>query len=446
MKKKLALLTAGALLSAATAVPACAATARRDAGANAQLRQVELVQGAARDMPLGQAINAIVPRDFTVRTAGIARELLDEPVSWTGGRAWTEVLEDLLDSYPELSLDVALGARRVTVRQLSQREKSAALRAATEQAMRREARAESPEAPRRTRAVLTQRGPMAEATEPAPVAHAQPVSNPAQDASLAVMQMAIQTTTQTAIQSAVQTALQYANQSSRVGGAREGQSVASPGLPAPSAPRLAPVTAVLPTPAPAALGRPAPVASSATAAPTGAPTATVTAGAPAAGAAVAAAPSSAGASAAPAAASAGTGTAPVSNGTAASATGTQAPAAARTAATTPNAAAGGSSAASAASATPVAEKKPAPVLPTWEILPADRSVRTALERWTSSAGWQLSWELAVDYPVAARSSITGSFETAVEAVAQSLGRAEVPVKAIMYRGNRVLRIVAKGTE
>ncbi|UTY59690.1 toxin co-regulated pilus biosynthesis Q family protein [Massilia sp. erpn] len=457
MKKKLALLTAGALLSAATAVPACAATARRDAGANAQLRQVVLVQGAARDMPLGQAINAIVPREFTVRTAGIARELLDEPVSWAGGRAWTEVLEDLLEPYPELALDVALGARRVTVRQLSQGARSAALRAETEQAMRREARAESAEAPRRTRAVLTQRGAMVEATEAMPATHAQPVSNPAQDASLAVMQMAIQTTTQTAIQSAVQTALQYANQSSRAGSVREGQSAAAPVLPAPSAApvaRTAPVTAALATPSPVA-ARPASVAASAAVAPAGAAAATTAAGT--GGAVATGAASSTGPSAAPAAGGAATATAPASNGAAVSAAGTQVASAATAAAPaggaqTPSAARAASKAAegvpvaSAASTAPAPDKKPAAVLPTWEILPADRSVRTALERWTSSAGWQLSWELAVDYPVAARSAITGSFETAVEAVAQSLGRAEVPVKAIMYRGNRVLRIVAKGTE
>lgn len=80
----------------------------------------------------------------------------------------------------------------------------------------------------------------------------------------------------------------------------------------------------------------------------------------------------------------------------------------------------------------------------WEIFPSDRTLNTSLMRWASAAGWQLIWELPVDYAVETRTSISGSFEEAVAIVARSMESAEIPMKAIFYKGNNVLRIVAKG--
>jgi hypothetical protein len=82
----------------------------------------------------------------------------------------------------------------------------------------------------------------------------------------------------------------------------------------------------------------------------------------------------------------------------------------------------------------------------WEILPSDITLNTSLMRWASAAGWQLIWELPVDYAVEARTSISGSFEEAVTVVARSMESAEIPMKAIFYKGNNVLRIVAKGDQ
>ena len=82
----------------------------------------------------------------------------------------------------------------------------------------------------------------------------------------------------------------------------------------------------------------------------------------------------------------------------------------------------------------------------WEIVPADKTLNTALARWAATAGWQLLWELPVDYAVDARTSVPGTFEEAVGMVAESMETAEIPMKAIFYEGNRVLRIVAKGAE
>lgn len=83
---------------------------------------------------------------------------------------------------------------------------------------------------------------------------------------------------------------------------------------------------------------------------------------------------------------------------------------------------------------------------TWEIIVSDKTLNAALARWASKAGWQLVWELPVDYAVETRTTVHGSFEEAVGTVARSMESAEIPMKAMFYQGNKVLRIVAKGAE
>jgi len=46
----------------------------------------------------------------------------------------------------------------------------------------------------------------------------------------------------------------------------------------------------------------------------------------------------------------------------------------------------------------------------------------------------------------ANAAFAGDFEDAVGAVARSMEHSEVPMKAIFYSGNKVLRIVAKGAQ
>lgn len=83
---------------------------------------------------------------------------------------------------------------------------------------------------------------------------------------------------------------------------------------------------------------------------------------------------------------------------------------------------------------------------TWEIIVSDKTLNGALARWASKAGWQLLWELPVDYAVEAKTTVHGSFEEAVGIVAKSMESAEIPMKVMFYQGNRVLRIMAKGAE
>jgi len=82
----------------------------------------------------------------------------------------------------------------------------------------------------------------------------------------------------------------------------------------------------------------------------------------------------------------------------------------------------------------------------WSLSERDRTLKAALERWAHDAGWRLFWELAVDYRIDAAASIPGTFEEAIGAVMKNMEQADVPPKAIFYRGNGVLRIVARGTE
>ena len=96
---------------------------------------------------------------------------------------------------------------------------------------------------------------------------------------------------------------------------------------------------------------------------------------------------------------------------------------------------------------PVAANDPAiSPLKVWSTTPADKTLQNALARWASVAGWQLFWELPQDYSVEAAASINGSFEDAVTAVTNSLQQNDVPVSAIFFEGNRVLRIVARGAQ
>lgn len=88
----------------------------------------------------------------------------------------------------------------------------------------------------------------------------------------------------------------------------------------------------------------------------------------------------------------------------------------------------------------------APSASSWDVVPADKTLNAALARWAAVAGWQLLWELPVDYAVSVRTEIHGSFEEAIVLVAKAMETAEIPMKAIFYEGNRVLRIVAKGAE
>ncbi|WP_332262278.1 TcpQ domain-containing protein [Paraburkholderia sp. SOS3] len=87
---------------------------------------------------------------------------------------------------------------------------------------------------------------------------------------------------------------------------------------------------------------------------------------------------------------------------------------------------------------------PPPVQQTWRIEPSDRTVRAALTRWAQDAGWQLVWEAPTDFSIDAAATVHGTFDEALQQVVSALAHSNAPVQAILYQGNKVLRIVAKG--
>lgn len=80
----------------------------------------------------------------------------------------------------------------------------------------------------------------------------------------------------------------------------------------------------------------------------------------------------------------------------------------------------------------------------WQLSVSDHTVKTALARWAKEDGWQLVWDVPIDFGVDADATIHGTFEQALQAVVDALKKSETPIQAVMYRGNKVLRIVAKG--
>jgi hypothetical protein len=121
----------------------------------------------------------------------------------------------------------------------------------------------------------------------------------------------------------------------------------------------------------------------------------------------------------------------------------EAPATTQAAAAKEEAPAGDAKAPAAGEATTSA---PTPVTARWVLSERDKTLKGALDRWAQAAGWRLVWELGVDYRIDAAASIEGTFESAITEVIKNMEHADVPPKAIFYRGNQVLRVVARGME
>lgn len=87
---------------------------------------------------------------------------------------------------------------------------------------------------------------------------------------------------------------------------------------------------------------------------------------------------------------------------------------------------------------------PAEPVREWHLSVADHTVKTALTRWAKEDGWQLVWNVPIDFGVDADATVTGTFEQALQAVVDALKKSETPIQAVLYKGNKVLRVVAKG--
>lgn len=93
---------------------------------------------------------------------------------------------------------------------------------------------------------------------------------------------------------------------------------------------------------------------------------------------------------------------------------------------------------------PTGAGTPAPVTPSmirdWQIKPSDLTIYATLRRWAKEAGWQVSWEVPVDYPATLTSNFRGSFEDATESVLTAYKNTEFPLQGCFYQANQVLRV------
>lgn len=80
----------------------------------------------------------------------------------------------------------------------------------------------------------------------------------------------------------------------------------------------------------------------------------------------------------------------------------------------------------------------------WDVRASDVTLRQALMRWAKDAGWQVSWEIAYDYPVQLEGSFAGTFEDAVTQFMSSLRYSDYPALACLYEANHVVRVLHYG--
>ena len=95
---------------------------------------------------------------------------------------------------------------------------------------------------------------------------------------------------------------------------------------------------------------------------------------------------------------------------------------------------------------PAAENQISPVVTEdWAVV-ADTPLSTTLHGWADRAGWKVVWESDADFRLAAAATVTGDFEMAAQKLLGSFRATQPRLKAVFYRGNRVLRIWAERAE
>ncbi len=78
----------------------------------------------------------------------------------------------------------------------------------------------------------------------------------------------------------------------------------------------------------------------------------------------------------------------------------------------------------------------------WDLRAEDGSIYAAIKRWASVAGWQVSWEIPVDFPIEISDSSTGSFESSVRRVLTALRVSDYPPYPCFHE-NKVVRVVRR---
>lgn len=90
----------------------------------------------------------------------------------------------------------------------------------------------------------------------------------------------------------------------------------------------------------------------------------------------------------------------------------------------------------------IAEKSPLPSK-SWQVSPADGTLRDVIAKWAKAEGWSFSntnWTPAIDIPVIANASFQGSFVQAVQDLVSTTELTEAPLQPCFY-SNKVVRVV-----
>jgi len=80
--------------------------------------------------------------------------------------------------------------------------------------------------------------------------------------------------------------------------------------------------------------------------------------------------------------------------------------------------------------------------PQWELRIEDGSIYAALKRWSAKVGWQISWEIPVDFPVEIVDVSAGQFEESVRRVLTAFRVSDYPPYPCFHE-NKVIRVVRR---
>ena len=83
-------------------------------------------------------------------------------------------------------------------------------------------------------------------------------------------------------------------------------------------------------------------------------------------------------------------------------------------------------------------------VPAWTAL-GGSTLRQTLDEWSGQSGWVIAWESELDYPLQASAEFYGDFETAAGNLIRAFSRAKPPVRATVFKGNRVI-VVTSGED
>jgi hypothetical protein len=78
---------------------------------------------------------------------------------------------------------------------------------------------------------------------------------------------------------------------------------------------------------------------------------------------------------------------------------------------------------------------------TLSLLPGSARMSSALSEFARDNGWELAWEIDRDFPIDYAATFEGPFLDVIASVVESLRATDTPLRAKVYRANKVVRII-----